>query len=153
MQPAVAQNQNAVRHGRGGFRVRDHDRGRAGRLALRAEQAEHVVRGIGIEVAGGFVGENQFRAMHKRARNRDALQFAAGELPWEIVAATAQTDRREHIERAGRRQIVEQQRQGDILRERQMRQHVKRLKHEPEFLPTQARGGIVVELRRRRCRR
>jgi hypothetical protein len=52
--------------------------------------AQDAVRGIGIEIAGRFVGQQQGGPVHQRARDRHALQFAAGQLVREVGAAPFQ---------------------------------------------------------------
>ncbi len=51
---------------------------------------------VGIEIAGRLVGEHELRLVDERARDRDALQFAAGELARHARAAIAEPDRLEH---------------------------------------------------------
>ena len=85
--------------------------------------------------------------MHEGAGDRHPLQLAAGQLARQVVAAAVQADRRQHLKRSRRRHAVQQQRHGDVLRERQMRQDVEGLEHEAELLPAQARGGVVGEAR------
>ena len=54
------------------------DEGReAARLHQRGERAKHVVGGLRIEIAGRLVGQQHPRAVGDRARNGDALLFAA----------------------------------------------------------------------------
>ena len=45
-----------------------------------AQRVEHVVGGARIEIAGRLVGQQQARRVGDRARDRDALLLAAGEL-------------------------------------------------------------------------
>src|SRR5690606_28261558 len=45
-----------------------------------AHQAHDVVAALGVERAGGFVGEDDAPAVHQRARDRYALLLAAREL-------------------------------------------------------------------------
>lgn len=85
MQTAVAQDQDPIGDGRGGFRVRHHDRGRAGCLALRTEQAEHFVCGIGIEVARGFVGEfNERYGCHRTMSEQTLALLIAYDWPGNV---------------------------------------------------------------------
>ena len=52
----------------------------AGRADQLRQRLEHVVRGARVEIAGRLVGEQEPRRVRDRARNRDALLFAAGQL-------------------------------------------------------------------------
>ncbi len=127
--------------------MRDQDRRGAVGLDLGAQQLQYAVRGIGIEVAGRFVGQHQFRPVRQRSRNRHALHLAAGQLARIVVGALFQADRRQHLGGARQGLVVQQQGQGDVLLQRQVRQHVERLEHEADALAPQARGGIVVQRR------
>src|SRR5688572_13781596 len=56
------------------------------------EQPQNVERELRIEVAGGFVREQQRRFAHERARDRDALLLAAGKPAGGLFAAAVQAD-------------------------------------------------------------
>jgi hypothetical protein len=59
--------------------VGDEDEGFA--LAVQVvEEIEDFFAGLGVEVAGGFVGEDDERAVGKGAGDGDALLLAAGKL-------------------------------------------------------------------------
>ncbi len=49
----------------------------------------------GIEIAGRLVGQQQAGLVDQRARDRDALLLAAGELPRRVALAVAQAQQRE----------------------------------------------------------
>ena len=87
--------------------------------------------------------------MHERARDRDALQFAAGQFARHARRAIAKADGREHVDRLarGRRGIDagERQRQRDVLRRGQIGQHVERLEDEAHPGATKLRHRVVVE--------
>ena len=89
--------------------------------------------------------------MHQRARDRDALQLAAGELARHARRALGEADRREHLRDARvavRAADAEQrQRQRDVLRDGQVGQHVERLEHEAHAGAAQHGQRIVVERR------
>ena len=72
---------HAVDHGRvvGGD---DHRRPRA---VDAVQQLHDPDRGLGIEVAGRLVGQQQRRMVDERARHRHALLLAAGELVGEVA--------------------------------------------------------------------
>ena len=58
----------------------DHQERRAGVADEAQEQVEHGVAGRLVEVAGGFVGQHEFRPGGEGAADGDALLLAAGEL-------------------------------------------------------------------------
>ena len=120
------------------------------RLHLGAQQREHAIGGIAVEVAGRFIGEHQRRAVHQRARDRDPLRFTPGEHLHRIVGPPAQADRLEHRQRArprlGARHLEQLQRQRDVLQQRQLRQQVEGLEHEADA-PAPQRGERVVAKR------
>ena len=50
-------------------------------LALqRVDQVEHALAGVGVEMAGRLVAEQQLGPLRERAGDRDPLRLAAGEL-------------------------------------------------------------------------
>ncbi len=85
--------------------------------------------------------------MHQCTRDRDALQFSAGQLTRKILAPALQPDRIEHLFRARDGGAVQQQGQRDILQQCQVRQYMKCLEDEAEFLAPQSCGGIVIQRR------
>ncbi len=103
--------------------------------------------GFRVEVAGGLVGEHDGRARDERARDRDALLLAAGELRGAVVEAVADAD--------GVDQPVEplavglapgdRQRQQDVLFGVQHRQQVERLEDEADPVAAQLGQALVVE--------
>ena len=77
---AVTEHDEPVGHRRGLLIVGDHDHRLAEVVDGAAQQLEHLGRGLGVEVAGRLVGEDDRRARDERPRDRDALRLAAGEL-------------------------------------------------------------------------
>jgi hypothetical protein len=69
----------------GGFRiVRDHQNGLAEFAIGLAQHTEHDRRVLGIQVAGGFVGEDERRLIHESAGQGDTLLLAARKLRWPV---------------------------------------------------------------------
>ena len=56
------------------------------------EQLDDLGAGLRVEVAGGFVGENDARGVRQGAGDGDALLLAAGELEGLVVEAVAKAD-------------------------------------------------------------
>src|SRR5436190_2381433 len=77
--------------------VRGDQHGRAPRVDL-AEQVHDLEREVRIEVAGRLVGEDDHRIVDERARDRDPLLLAAGELHRIRVHPVLQPDPLQHLE-------------------------------------------------------
>jgi len=71
--------------------VADQDDGHAVSMQ-RSEEVHDVSADHRVEVAGGFVGEDDIWAFHHGPCDGDALLFAAGKLTWPMSSAFAQTD-------------------------------------------------------------
>ena len=72
---------HAAVHARGDVHVvgRDDD-GEPGGAHQLGQRVEHVLGGARVEIAGRLVGQQDARRVGDRARDRDALLLAAGEL-------------------------------------------------------------------------
>ena len=68
----------------------------------RSNSVRDVLAGLFVELAGRFVGEQQRRPVGQRARDRDALHLAAGELRGQVIARDRQA-RRNRAARASAR--------------------------------------------------
>ena len=118
----------------------------------RSNSAAIVLAGVLVELAGRLVGEQQRRPVRQRARDRDALHLAAGELRRPMIAR----DRRGRRNRAARASGRGARRQRRRLRPaaarrspraRQHRQQEEALEDEPD-----ARQADAAALRfRQRC--
>lgn len=71
--------------------VGDHDDGLSG-VVEGLEEVDDFASGGGVEVAGGFVGEDDFGFVGECASDGDALSFAAAELCRSVVEALAESD-------------------------------------------------------------
>src|SRR6266536_4608200 len=76
--------------------VGGHDHGGAGPVDA-LEQLHDVLGGGRVQVPGGLVAEHQQGAVDERARDRDPLLLAAGELVGEAVGLVVQADQLEHL--------------------------------------------------------
>jgi hypothetical protein len=75
----------------------------------RAQQLEHLVLVLGVEVAGGLVRQDQARAVDERARHAHALLLAARELRRQVPRAIGEAhalERLQRLLRVGHRVIV-----------------------------------------------
>lgn len=113
-------------------------------FACLCHQRLHHPRGGGrVQVAGGLVGQQQVGAVHQGAGNRHPLQLSARELLRQTCAQAFEPDGLQHGLHP--RVVVlaqQQQRQGDVLRDIQMRQDVEGLKHKAD--PGAAQQGALV---------
>ena len=73
------------------FFVGDENDGVAG-FGEGCEHVHDVVAGRGVEVAGGFVGQNDGGTVDKGPGYGDALDLTAGEFGWFVVDAIAEPD-------------------------------------------------------------
>ena len=72
------------------------DDGRAGAVDP-VDQLHDPDRGLGVEVAGRLVGQQQRRVVHERARDRDALLLAARELVGVVVELGREPDQAQDV--------------------------------------------------------
>ena len=79
--------------------VRDQNDGVAALIQI-FEQRHDFFAGFGIEVAGRFVGQNDRRIVHQRARDRDALTLTAGQFVRLVMNAIAQANIVQRLRRA-----------------------------------------------------
>jgi hypothetical protein len=105
------------------------------------DQAHDLGRGFGVEIACGFIGKQDLRAVHKRARDRDPLLLAAGELNWVVIESTIETNAFEQIGGATARVVfaADLRRDHDVFQRGERRQKLKALKHKAEEYVTDAR--------------
>ena len=147
----MVEPQHAVSGCRRRLGVRDQHAGGASAVDLAREQLQHDIGGVRIEIAGRLVGQHERRPVHQRARDRDALQFAAGKLTWHARLASGQPDFVEQRSRARvplvRSDAEQHQRQRNVLHDRQVRQDVESLEHEAELRSSQQRARGVFEPR------
>ena len=114
-------------------------------LACLCNQCIHHFGGGGwVQITSGLVGQQQARAVYQCARYSHALQLAATQLLRQARAHAAKADRLKHGLDAGIVGLAkQQQRQCHVLRHIQMRQHMKRLKHEADMLAALQRALVV----------
>ena len=65
------------------------------------EQRRDVLAGLVVQLAGRLVGDEQRRPVRQRARDRDTLHFAAGELRGQMIGPIGQTDVIQQLARPG----------------------------------------------------
>src|SRR5690606_22475892 len=130
--------------------VGDHDDGLAVFAVEHLQQAEDLVGGLAVEVAGGLVADQQGGVGDQGAGDRHALLLAAGELAGLVPGALGQTDQAQRHLGApgplGAAHLAQQQRQLDVLLRAQHRQQVVELEDEADVLGAPARQFAGLEL-------
>ena len=120
-----------------------------------AQELEHLMAGLGVEIAGGLVGEQQLRVVHERAGDRQPLLLAARELPGAPPGGLLEAELRDQPARSRRCAVAvgaEPRGQQHVLLARQLRDQVEELEHEahvpaaqlgepPLFLPLEPIAG------------
>src|SRR5688572_14888771 len=81
----------------GDFRIVRDEHDGAALSAKIPEKIQDRFAGVGIEIAGGFVGEDEFGIVDERAGDGDALLLAAGELAGAMFAAVFEADELERF--------------------------------------------------------
>jgi len=129
--------------------VRDHDDRLSVGLGREAEQLEDVGAGFRVEVARRLIGEDDRGLRDERARDRDALLLAAGELGGPVLAATLDPGARQQL---GEPLLLgplagDCEREEDVFACAEHGQEIEELKHEADVLAAQLREMRVVEAR------
>ncbi len=119
--------------------------------ALRAVEFEHefddLAAGSGIEVAGGFVGEEYLGLGDEGAGECDALLFAAGEVFGQVMSACIQADLLQGDFSALARVFAagQFQRQHDVLQGVQRGQQLEGLEHEAGQFAAQSCAPVFIQ--------
>ena len=146
---AVAHVQDAIGD-RSSLRVvRDHQHSLVELAAGGAQHGKNGVRVLGVEVAGGLIGQDDGGSGDEGASDGDALLFAAGEFVWAMIQTAADT---EEIGEVREERTVEWNfAAGDLVRDFDVAhggegwKEVKALKDKAYFGFAQARAGAVRE--------
>jgi hypothetical protein len=148
---AVAHADDALGPGGNVVFVGDHDDGLAHGVELR--QALHnLVAGLGVEVAGRLVGQDDTGIIDQSPGDGDALLLAAGQLHGAVIEAIAQADHVGQVEAPfacplGQVNALVEQGNLDVLDNRVLRQQVVRLKDEAQIAAADLGQLVVVHLR------
>jgi hypothetical protein len=125
--------------------VGDEDEAERFRVLQPFEQVDDVGLGVFVEVARGFVGEQQRRRIDERTGDRDPALLAAGHAAGIGVGAVRETDTRDEIVRArvrllGLHGAAEQGRNGDVVDRGQVRQQARELEDEADVARAEGRA-------------
>ena len=117
-------------------------------LHQRTKQLEDFCGGFGIEVARGFVSQQQGRVIGQRACNGSALLLAAGHHVGQLVRLIRKANKRQQVGSplaalAGRQRRRKIHWQHHILQQSQRWQHLKKLEDDPNRGPA-PRGEVVL---------
>ena len=131
--------------------VGDHEDGDAGVVEF-LEDAHDFDAGLAVEVAGGFVGEEEGGVVDEGAGDGDALLLAAGELVGVVVGAGCEADGLEGLEGAGAAgfggvavALVEEG-EFDVFEGGGAGEEVEALEDESDFLVADVGEFVAVEL-------
>ena len=128
----------------------DEDQRGAVLAVQREQQVGDFIPGVTVEVAGGFIGEQQLRAAVKRARQRDPLLLAAGELYRQVMQAFAQPQLLQQRPGAAAALAItfaaQQGRKLNVFQRIEGGYQHKRLKHKADVLSAQLRPRLFVHL-------
>ena len=131
----------------------DEDQRGAVLAVQREQQVGDFIPGVTVEVAGGFIGEQQLRAAVKRARQRDPLLLAAGKLHRQVMQAFTQPQLLQQGPGAAAALAVafaaQQRRKLDVFQRIEGGYQHKGLKHKADMLCAQLRPRLFVHLMQR----
>ncbi|KAG1174428.1 hypothetical protein G6F35_016658 [Rhizopus arrhizus] len=128
----------------------DHDDGLAVLAVELLQQAQDLFGGLAVEVAGGFVADQEGGVGDDRAGNRHALLLAAGQFIRAVAAAVGQADQGQRDLRIALAlrgvEVGQQQRQLDVLLRGQHRHQVVELEHEADVVAAPGRQQAAATL-------
>ena len=123
--------------------MRDHDDGHAGIFLDFAKKLEDGFAGGAVEIASGFIGEENFGTIDERASNGGALLLTPGKLAGAMTTPLVEADAREGFANAGGAVAAvdfgETERELDIFLEGHAREEIEGLKNHANGLAAVAR--------------
>ena len=146
--PAVLQEMDLLRRG-GDLRiVRDDEYRALLRLVKVAEQRADRLGRLRVEIARRLVRKNDVRLGKKRARDRDALLLAAGELLGPLAEDSLDSERGDEGGETGfvGLRAVEAERKDDVVANRPLVEEVERLEHYADVAAPELRRLRVAHL-------
>ncbi len=136
--------------------VRHHEHGEAALLVEAAKQGEYLIGGLGIEVAGGLIGEQQHRPVKQRAGDRHPLLLPSRKLgglaPPLLGLEPDGSEQGLGLDAKRRRQappVTGEARQQHVLEGAEGGEEVMELEHEAERLAAKPRALGLLHLARR----
>ena len=112
-------------------------------------QSHNFITGLGIEIAGRLIGQDDGRTIYQGARDRDSLALAAGEFVGLVHHPGFEINFAQRFFGAAnalfRRRAVINQRKLDIVQSCRTSQQVERLEDEADLLVTDSCEFIIVK--------
>jgi hypothetical protein len=144
---AIAEANKSVGNGSGFLAVSGEDRGGVLFASEAPQKIKDQSTGEGVEIAGGLIGEEEFRRVHQSASDGDTLHLSTGELVRKAVAEAVEFDPAQTLvgDGAGSEDASEQKRKLDIFVDSEGVEELKGLKDKADFVAAQNREGSVVE--------
>jgi hypothetical protein len=145
--PSIDQDDQPVGVGGRVGVVRDHDDGLAELVGRPAQELEQIGGGLGIQVAGRLVGEDDRRLVDEGPGDRNALLLAAGELGGPMRETVGDADRRDELVEPLAVGLAPGQgeRKEDVLLRVEDRHQVEALEDEAELVAPHPRQLAVLE--------
>lgn len=143
---AIAQADHAVAAVGEAMGVGDHDEGCAVAVAQREQQVDDGFAVGLVEVAGGFVGQQDIGARRDGAGKRHALLFTARHLTREVIGAVGEADGVKFFHRAVKGIAVTRQfqRRGDVFQRGHRGHKVEALEHDAHVIAAKTGQRVFV---------
>ena len=129
--------------------VGDDDDAAGGLAREGGDELHDLLAAVTVEGAGGFVADEEGRAVHEGAGDGDALLLAAGEFAWALALAALQANRGEHGAGAGlgfaEGLALDEERNGDIFPDAERGHEVELLENEAHVAAPEAGEGGLAE--------
>ena len=111
------------------------------------QQVDDGATGLGVQVAGGLVGEQKRWPGDEGPRERDPLLLAAGQLARIVLKPLAKAHPLQDLSRACLRAAVaaKLQRQHDVFQRGQRGEQLEALEHEADLLAPDPRAAVLVQ--------
>ena len=117
------------------------------------DQLQDLSARMRIQVARGFICQQNRRIHAKRPSDCHPLALAAGEFVRQMIQALAQTDQVQQLSRTFlnflARPAAQMQRKRHVLQARKSRQQIEELEDEPDLVAANASQIVVAEFRKR----
>ncbi len=114
-----------------------------------SQDTHHLLAAVGIECAGGFVGENHLAAVHQRPRDTHPLLLPARQLAGPVAGVPGQAQAREQFPRSavalGLRCAGIDRRHFDVMQGTQVREQMVALEDKTEVVAAQLRQLLIAQ--------
>ena len=127
--------------------MRSDERGKLVLAMESRDQRENGFRRLNVEVAGGLIGQQQFRSRNERSSQSHALLLSAGKLAGTVMPALLQSHLTQPACRFWLRLLPglppQQQRHGNVFRRRKLRQQIVKLPDKAGLAIAKFRGCVL----------